>query len=43
MDNGEVVMSDFIDAKRNLILPLSNLPNTPHPLDQVNILAGIGG
>ena len=31
--NGEVVMSDFVDAKRNLISSFPSLHNTPRSLD----------
>ena len=41
--NGEVVKSDFVDAKRNLILSFSSLHNTPRSLDLVNISARIRG
>jgi len=41
--NGEVVMSDFVDGKRNLILSFPSLHNTPRSLDLVNIPARIRG
>jgi len=41
--NGEVVMSDFVDAKRNLISSFPSLHNTPRSLVLVNIPARIRG
>ena len=41
--NGEVVMSDFVDAKRNLVSSFPSLDNTPRSLDLVNIPARIRG
>ena len=41
--NGEVVKSDFVDAKRNLILSFPSLHNIPRFLQTVNIPARIRG
>jgi len=41
--NGEVVMSDFVDAKRNLISSFPSIHNTPRSLDLVKIPSRIRG
>jgi len=41
--NCELVKSDFVDAKRNLILSFPSLHNTPRSLELVNIPDRIRG